>query len=210
MRRLLLASASPRRRELIVGLTHDFDVLAPDVNEAIDDAVPAADAVRLLSQRKAEAALEREPDRLILAADTLVSLGERLFGKPDGADAARDALRGLRDRWHSVSTGFCFAGPGTREQDVVTTRVLMRALSDTEIEDSIRSGAPFDKAGAYAIQDPVLRPVTRIDGCYCNVMGLPLWDVWRTLTPHGLVLRRPDETRTECRSCPRRATMPTA
>lgn len=206
MSRLVLASASPRRRELLSALTQDFDVAAADIDEALPAPVSARDAVRLLAERKANAVLERLPDRLVLAADTLVCLGDRIFGKPADVAAAREFLRSLQGRSHNVLTGVCLSARGLHETRVVATRVVMRALSDEEIEASVAAGTPFDKAGAYAIQDPDLKPVESSSGCYCNVMGLPLWDVWQMVGRYGLPsdLRRPDETRPDCLDCPRR------
>ena len=117
----------------------------------------------------------------------MVYAGE-ILGKPKDANAAREMLRRLRGRWHEVVTGVVVL-PAGRTSALIrhsVTGVLMRYLSDEEIENWIARGEPFDKAGAYAIQDPDLTPVESYDGCYCNVMGLPLWPAIEVLRKAGI------------------------
>jgi septum formation protein len=174
---LILASASPRRRELLAQAGFTFDVAPADVPEIRK---PGEDPIRFvtrLAREKAEAVISREdvpPDALILGADTIVLLDEEVLGKPrDPADAAR-MLRLLSGRTHQVITGVCLAKGRERQRAAEVTFVRFTTLSDQEIEEYVATGEPLDKAGAYAIQGYASRWVPRIHGCYFNVVGLPL------------------------------------
>lgn len=171
VRTLVLASASPRRSELLARMGFTFAVDAPNVDEHVDGG--ARDVVRLLAQRKADAVAARLPEATVLAADTVVDCGG-VLGKPvDEADAAR-MLRLLSGRWHEVHTGVCVIRDGLHFEGVETTRVHFTAMSDHDISRYIATGDPFDKAGAYAIQGMTGMFIDRIEGCPHNVMGLPL------------------------------------
>ena len=201
---LILASASPRRRELLAALGLPFSVVATDVDETLHEGEDPASAAVRLARRKAEAA--QGSGAVTLGADTVVVLGGRVLGKPADADEAAAMLRALRRRTHTVITGVSLrAGPSLLECVAApVTRVTMRNYSDAEIGTSIAAGTPFDKAGAYAIQDTDLSPVAGIDGCYCNVVGLPLWTVYhllRAMTPH-LPIVSPVAARPICAACP--------
>jgi len=204
---LILASASPRRRELLPALGLAFTTRATDVDETPPaDAEPATVAA-VIARRKAEAAIAALPDTVpVLAADTVVAFAGRSLGKPSDAAEAAAMLRELRGREHTVYTGVVLARAGQALEETAATRVLMRCFGDTEIAASIAAGTPFDKAGAYAIQDPMLRPVERYDGCYCNVMGLPLWTVRRLLLALAPELQPspPDGRLARCAACPLR------
>jgi septum formation protein len=174
---LILASASPRRRELLAQAGFAFEVVTADVAEIRK---PGEDPIRFvtrLAREKAEAVLAREdipPNALILGADTIVLLDEEVLGKPqDAADAAR-MLRLLSGRSHQVITGVCLAKGRERQRAAEVTFVRFITLSDEEIEAYVATGEPLDKAGAYAIQGRAGRWVPRIHGCYFNVVGLPL------------------------------------
>jgi septum formation protein len=184
---LILASASPRRRHLLGVLGLPFEVVVADVDETpLADERPDALAGRL-AQRKAQAIARLQPSAVILAADTVVALGDRLLGKPADGSEAELMLRTLRGRAHRVLTGLAVLGPtGFIVQAVTTTLVWMRDYSDDEIARYVATGRPLDKAGAYAIQDPEFQPVARIEGCYPNVVGLPLCEVARALDPARL------------------------
>ena len=176
--RLVLASASPRRRELLDTLGLRFRVDAPQLDESpLPGEEPQAWARRLSQDKAAQVAARHAPPALILAADTLVIDGAAALGKPvDAADAHR-MLRQLRGRSHEVCTAFTLqraGGCGQRLTRLCRTRVHMRAWSDAEAADYVASGDPLDKAGAYAIQHPDFAPVARIEGSYSNVVGLPL------------------------------------
>ncbi|HTE84328.1 MAG TPA: Maf family protein [Dehalococcoidia bacterium] len=206
--RLLLASASPRRRELLAAVGIKFETAPVDVDETMDSGVPASLTVKRLAIAKAAASAERYPDSIVLAADTLVSVGGVALGKPADPDQAREMLRALRGRHHDVFTGVCVlaAHNGIRCVRVVRTSVRMRLYSDAEIEQSIGRGTPFDKAGAYAIQDEGLAPAAGYDGCYCNVIGLPLWAAFELLAQTKVANdpRMPADSLPACRACPLR------
>jgi septum formation protein len=203
--RLVLASASPRRRELLAALGVPFTVRAADVPEELSLHAPAPVLAEELALAKASAVAREEPDALVLGADTIVVLDGRPLGKPASPEEARQMLRALRGRAHEVVTGVAVIARGgvTRTAHAVT-RVVMRCYSDAEMEEYIASGDPFDKAGAYAIQHPGFQPVARVEGCYCNVVGLPLWTVRRLLAEAapGLSVPRPDTAFPRCACCP--------
>jgi septum formation protein len=186
--RLILASSSARRQELLRSAGFDFDVRPSGVEEArLPDENPES-YVRRTARDKALAVATSAlsvPDALVLAADTEVVVSGEILGKPrDGEDAAR-MLRLLSGRTHRVITGVCLARPlGSIEAlEHETTRVTFRKLDDREIRHYIRSGEPFDKAGAYAVQGLASRFVTRIEGSYSNVVGLPISLVYSLLKP---------------------------
>lgn len=203
--RLVLASASPRRRELLTALGMPFAVRAADVPEELPPQVPAASLAEELALAKARAVAREEPDALVLGADTIVVLDGQPLGKPADAEEARQMLRALRGRAHEVVTGVAVVAPEhVARVDHARTLVHMRCYTDSEVEAYIASGDPFDKAGAYAIHHPEFRPVARIEGCYCNVVGLPLWTVRRLLAAAapGLPVSRPDTVFPRCSACP--------
>ncbi len=203
--RLVLASASPRRRELLTALGVPFAVRAADVPEELPPHVPVPSLAEGLALAKARAVARDEPRTVVLAADTIVVLDGRPLGKPADAEEARQMLRALRGRAHEVVTGVAVVSPEHAARvDHARTLVYMRCYTDSEIEVYIASGDPFDKAGAYAIQHPEFRPVARIEGCYCNVVGLPLWTVRRLLAAAApsLPVPRPDTVFPRCSACP--------
>jgi septum formation protein len=174
---LILASASPRRRELLAQAGYTFEVITADVPEIRKAGEDPIRFVTRLAREKAEAVLSRETvpaDALILGADTIVVVDEEVLGKPqDEADAAR-MLRLLSGRTHQVITGVCLAKGRERQRAAEVTFVRFTTLSDEEIEAYVATGEPLDKAGGYAIQGVAGRWVPRIHGCYFNVVGLPL------------------------------------
>ena len=175
--RLILASGSPRRRELLAKMGYEFEILVPDVDEHV--AGPARDVVNILSRRKAGAAAAQLTDGIIIASDTLVSLNGEVLGKPaDEADAHR-MLGELSGNTHEVFTGVTLidAASGRSLSRVVCTQVRFRPLSDEEIWAYIRTGEPMDKAGAYAIQGGARGFVEEFIGSYENVIGFPVDDI---------------------------------
>ena len=185
--RFVLASASPRRRHLLGVLGVPFAIAVADVDETpLVGEAPAALASRLAG-RKVFAIAERQPAAIVLAADTVVALDEQVLGKPADAVEATAMLQSLRGRAHRVLTGVVVrTASAVAWHGVTTTLVRMRDYGDDEIARYVATGRPFDKAGAYAIQDPEFRPVERIEGCYPNVVGLPLCEVGRALASLGL------------------------
>ncbi len=172
-RRIVLASGSPRRRELLSAMGYEFTLCTPDVDEHIAGA--PEDQVRALAVRKADAACALCPDAIVIAADTLVALDGRTLGKPrDDADAL-SMLRALSGRSHDVFTGLCVTdtATGRRVTCVEGTGVRFRALTEEEIAAYVATGEPRDKAGAYAIQGGAEAFVEGYDGSYTNVIGLP-------------------------------------
>ena len=172
--RLILASASPRRRELLAAAGVVFDVDSVDVDESRRKGEAPAVYVERVARLKAEAGSDRHPDAVVVGADTAVVLDEEVFGKPADEADATDMLRRLSGRAHDVLTGVAMVGAGARRSFVERTTVLMRALSDEEIEQYVASGEPLDKAGAYAIQGGAAAFIVDVRGSYSNVVGLPM------------------------------------
>lgn len=182
-REIVLASASPRRRELLGLLGIRFRAVAADIDEKNRHGLLPAELARALSQEKAFAIAKEAHDGLIIASDTIVALDGEVLGKPADEEEARAMLRRLRGRPHQVISAVTVldASGGCLLTDHACTMVHMRRYSDEEIDLYIRSGDPMDKAGAYAIQNPEFRPAASFEGCYANVMGLPLCYLYRLL-----------------------------
>jgi len=180
-RRLLLASQSPRRRELLALLGLPFKTDASNVDEASrSNESPAALAARL-SQAKARACSVNHV--VVIACDTIVAHAGQVLGKPGDADEAAEMLHRLRGSPHSVYTAITLLDKGTERSvtDVAETQVTMRAYTETELAAYVASGDPMDKAGAYAIQHRGFHPASEVQGCFANVMGLPLCHLTRHL-----------------------------
>ncbi len=177
----MLASSSPRRRELLGILGIPFTVQHADIDESVRPGEsPKAYAARL-AREKANTVARAHPGTLVLGADTTVILRDEILGKPmDAADADR-MLRALSGKAHEVATAVCLVKDGHAQEHVETTHVFMRAIPEHEIEAYIASGEPMDKAGAYAIQGGAAKWIYRIEGDYFNVVGLPLAAVWNLL-----------------------------
>jgi septum formation protein len=194
---LVLASASPRRQELLRNAGIPFVVQPADISEVSRKGeAPRAFAERL-AREKALAVFRQRPDEFILGADTIVVVDAEILGKPrDGTDAAR-MLHLLSGRTHQVITGVCLVGPQLRTENrepktsfedirTETSLVTMDALSDDDIRSYVSSGEPMDKAGGYAIQGIASRWVSRIEGDYSNVVGLPVSLVYKMLREGGV------------------------
>ena len=186
--RLILASASPRRAEILRDAGYHFSVLSSAVDETpYPDELPQ-DLVQRLANTKGELAAARAVGPAILiAADTEVVLDGQIFGKPRSSDEARRMLTKLSGRTHAVLTGTCLIRlpDAERISFVETTLVTFSSLSDEEIMRYLATGEPYDKAGAYAIQGYAARYIPRIEGCYFNVVGLPLARLQQALTELG-------------------------
>jgi len=182
--RLLLASASPRRRELLRNAGLDFDVQASHILEEMKRGERPEEFARRAAREKAMHVAASSPQgRWVLGADTVVVVDGETLGKPsDSADAAR-MLRLLSGRTHQVHTGVCLvcAPDEVKALEHETTLVTFRELDEEEIRGYVESGEPLDKAGAYAVQGLASKFVTRISGCYSNVVGLPVALVYETL-----------------------------
>ena len=178
---LILASASPRRRELLAAAGIAFETLSVDIDETHRNGETPDGFVRRLAREKADAAAFRRPGAVVLGADTIVLIDGQILGKPrDLADASR-MLHLLSGRPHEVLTGIALVGLGEVISEIARTTVWFGTLSSQEIAAYVESGEPLDKAGAYAIQGLASRFVDRIDGSYSNVVGLPVALVYRLL-----------------------------
>ncbi len=183
--RLVLASSSPRRRELLTGLGIRLVVRVPRIDESEHPGEIPQDHVRRLAAAKA-AAVDGE---VVLGADTAVVLASRILGKPAGGEEAREMLRSLSGRAHTVLTGVCVRRDGSNVETVVASQVRFATLSEAAIDWYVGTGEPLDKAGAYAVQGIAGAFVQRIDGSISNVVGLPLTETIALL--EGLGFRFP-------------------
>ena len=184
---LVLASASPRRQELLRNAGIPFVIHPAEIPEVpLPNEPPKAYAERL-AREKALAVLRQRPGNVVLGADTVVVVDQTILEKPaDAADAAR-MLRLLSGRSHVVITGVCLAGVGFVDIRSETTFVTMESLSEDDISSYVATGEPMDKAGGYAIQGVASRWITRIEGDYFNVVGLPVALVYRMLRQHRVI-----------------------
>ena len=173
---IVLASSSPRRRDLLRSLELSFDIKSPDIDETPMEQESAEDMVKRLSFQKALAISGGVESGYVIGADSTVELEGRSYGKPIDSEDAIRMLKELSGTDHRVVTGVTVieVDTGRYITDALKTSVSMRALSDEEIRGSVDSGTPMDKAGAYAVQDSDLEPASSIEGCYTNVIGLPL------------------------------------
>lgn len=202
-RPLILASASPRRREILARLGVPFEVVVTNGEGIPVSAMAADERPEALALAKARAVAQDYPQTVVLGADTVVILEEEPLGKPTSAEEAGAMLRRLRGRWHRVVTGVAVISPGLAQSMREVSRVLMRDYSDAEIDAYVASSDPLDKAGAYAIQSPVFRPVAGLQGCYLNVVGLPLCWAHHMLGQTGLALPAAVAMPVEALICPR-------
>jgi septum formation protein len=184
---LVLASASPRRQELLRNAGILFDVQPAHIPEDPLPGEHAKDCAERLAREKALAVAKQRPRDVVLGADTVVVVDGQILGKPlDAADAVR-MLRMLSGREHHVITGVCVVANGQSSVANETTAVTMSEISENEIADYVATGEPVDKAGAYAIQGVASRWIPRIEGDYSNVVGLPVALVWRMLRDTALL-----------------------
>lgn len=184
---LVLASASPRRQEILRNAGISFEVQPADVDETPLPAEAPLDHARRLARDKALKVWRTRPHDFVLGADTIVVVDESILGKPTDAHDAARMLRMLSGREHRVTTGVCLVRPETGESkiDSATTLVAMNELTEEDIRRYIATAEPMDKAGAYAIQGRASKWIPRIDGDYSNVVGLPVALVYRMLRDAG-------------------------
>jgi nucleoside triphosphate pyrophosphatase len=183
--RLVLASASPRRADLLRAAGFSFEILPVEIDERFGPHEQPDRAVARLAEAKAAAAERLRPDAVILAADTTVVLRGQALGKPKNDEDAKHMLRLLSGRGHEVLTGICLVESGRRLVHVEPSRVRFTTLSEAEIEWYVASGEGADKAGAYAIQGLAGRFVEAVEGSYSNVVGLPISSVYNLLKELG-------------------------
>lgn len=178
--KLILASQSPRRQELLKLFRRPFVVEVADVDEKMDDSQPAFSEVARVSRRKAEA-VAREQEDVVIAADTIVVCDGQILGKPKSTEHAVQMLTMLSGRAHQVMTGLTVVRGNAVVNCTEVTDLWFRKLSRKEIEDYVATGEPMDKAGAYGIQGGAALFVQRLEGDYYNVMGLPVCRLWQML-----------------------------
>jgi len=186
--RLILASASPRRRELLAATGLTFEILPADLDESPHPGESAETYVRRLAIAKAQAIAPHHPGAIVLAADTTVTIDGLLLGKPQSPEEARWMLGQLSGRWHAVVTGVAVVAAATNHcaVKVIGSRVQMRPFALATIEWYLASGEPLDKAGAYAIQGLGAALIERVEGSYTNVVGLPLTETLSLLGRFGI------------------------
>lgn len=182
----ILASQSPRRRELLSMLGLEFEIITADIDETMDQTLSVEQAVAEVSRKKAEAVGKNHPGRLVVAADTIVVVDGRVLGKPHSREEAAQMLRSLSGRSHTVMTAFCLYRDEVISTHVEQTDLKFKILSEEEIAAYIATGSPMDKAGAYGIQDGAAVFVERLNGDYYNVMGLPLCALVKCLRSCGV------------------------
>ncbi|MCK4259378.1 MAG: septum formation inhibitor Maf [Halanaerobiales bacterium] len=196
MKKLILASASPRRRDLLKQIELDFEIIPSTVEENISESDPiklVGDLALLKASDVAQKVAQKVTTKekfLVLGADTLVVDGQTVLGKPSSKEEAFQMLKRLSGRNHQVMTGIAVVDSETEQHwvDVEITQVYFRELTDSEIERYVESGEPMDKAGAYAIQEKGALFVKKIDGCFFNVVGLPILRTIEMLNQGGIGL----------------------
>jgi septum formation protein len=177
--KLVLASGSPRRAEILRSVGWDFEKAIPDVDESIVAGESPEDYVERLALEKAKAVSSRFDRRIVLAADTTVVIDGEIIGKPVDLDDARGMIAKLAGNWHAVLTGVAVSSDGVVKTGMQSTRVKFASMSDKEIEFLVERGDPLDKAGAYAVQAQAALFIEGIEGDYWNVVGLPISLVYR-------------------------------
>ena len=179
---LILSSNSPRRKELLAGLDIPFEVrVIEDIDESYPDNLPAGEIAEYIAQKKA-AAYEVGNDEVLITADTIVVLDEQILGKPADAEEAKLMLRSLSGKTHHVITGVCLKSRDQQHHFSVISEVTFKTLAEEEIRYYVETYKPFDKAGAYGIQEWIgYIGVTGLSGSYFNVMGLPVQRIYEEL-----------------------------
>ena len=185
MARIILASSSPRRKELLEQVGLKFEIFSPDIDESVHVGESADHYVQRLAEQKAQAILAQFPDAIVIAADTSLVLDHKIIGKPESKQHAFEIWTALSDRQHDVLSGVCVRSsecdPNTIQSMVVRTKVYFQKLSQLDMEQYWATGEPIGKAGAYAIQGYAAQFIPRIEGSYSNVVGLPLYETLQLL-----------------------------
>lgn len=182
--KIILASNSPRRKELLAGLDVQFEVrIIPGIDESYPETLPTMEIAEYIAQKKAKAYRETmADDELIITADTIVVLDDKVLGKPKDAEEARCMLHALSGKTHQVVTGVVLTTKELQKHFSVMSNVTFKALSDNEIDYYVNTYKPMDKAGAYGIQEWIgYVGVTRLEGSYFNVMGLPVQRIYEAM-----------------------------
>jgi len=189
---IILASASPRREEILRSVGLPLTIVPSGIDETQHQAGSAADYVKRLAEVKASAVAQRIKSGLVIGADTVVVINDQILEKPRDESEAQDMLTSLSGRWHQVLTGVCLirAETGNRKSGCEVTRVRFTSMRPDEVQWYVATGEPMDKAGAYAIQGYGALFIERIEGDYLNVVGLPLRLVYRLATGLGVDLKK--------------------
>lgn len=182
--KIILASNSPRRKELLSQERIDFDIVPARVKEEIRSNLTPKENVERLARIKCLEVFDRNPDSIVLAADTIVVFNNKIFGKPRDEKDAYDMLKQLQGKTHEVMTGVCVASKKGMDVSVTISKVTFFSMIDEEIYDYIKTGEPMDKAGAYAIQGLARKYIRSFDGPFDNIVGLPIDEVKRILQLH--------------------------
>ncbi|MBF7684321.1 septum formation inhibitor Maf [Acinetobacter sp. B10A] len=178
---LILASSSPRRQELLTQIGYTFEVCVPNIDESIIEQEQAQHYVARLAYEKACVIVEKHPKRIVLAADTCLSIQQEIIGKPTSKQHAFEIWRALAGKYHDVYTGICVMQQGEIYTSVVQTQVKLATLSEQEMQEYWDTKEPIGKAGAYAIQGIAAKYILEIKGSYSNVVGLPLYETHQLL-----------------------------
>ena len=181
MNRVILASKSPRRRELMELLHIPFEVIVSDIDEQIDTQNDLVKEIEKLSYQKANAVYKLHEDALVIGSDTIVKIGNDILGKPKSTQEAAKMLRELSDNTHEVVTGVTILCNGKAETFSSVAKVTFYPLSEEEIQDYIATNEPMDKAGAYAIQGDAAKFIRSIEGDYYTIVGLPVAELYHRL-----------------------------
>lgn len=188
MKLIILASTSPRRKEILSKSGLRFKTVASDYEEDMNAKLPPLELAKFLSKGKAQAVAKRYRNHIIIGADTFITLGKNLLGKPNTAARAKRMLKQISGKSLSVITGFTIidTGLGKSMSRAVETKVYIKKLTDKEINNYVKTNEPIGKAGAFAIQELGTVIVRKIEGDYFNVMGLPLFDLTQALKKFGV------------------------
>lgn len=186
MSRFILASGSPRRRELLSNAGYTFEIIPSSADETLPEKIAPDDAVKILATKKCEDVLNNNTDAVVIGCDTVVAIDGEILGKPESESDAFAMLSSLSGNTHSVFTGVCIADKNKKEVFCVETKVKFYPLSDETINSYIKTGEPMDKAGAYGIQGLGAVLVESFNGDYYTVVGLPLAECQRVLAKFGI------------------------
>ncbi len=176
MAHIVLASSSPRRKELLQQLGLDFEIYSPDIDESVHENELVHHYVERLAREKAQTVLKLFPEAIVIAADTSLGLDGQIIGKPESKNHAFEIWKQLSGRWHDVFSGLCVATQQQMLSQVVQTQVEFQRLTTQDMEDYWTTGEPVGKAGGYAIQGIASQYIPQIQGSYSNVVGLPLYE----------------------------------
>ena len=176
MAHIVLASSSPRRKELLQQLGLDFEIYSPDIDESVHENELVHHYVERLAREKSQTVLKLFPEAIVIAADTSLGLDGQIIGKPESKNHAFEIWKQLSGRWHDVFSGLCVATQQQMLSQVVQTQVEFQHLTTQDMEDYWTTGEPVGKAGGYAIQGIASQYIPQIQGSYSNVVGLPLYE----------------------------------